>query len=93
MRKLAAILPLTVSSALAQCVMCFRTAAAQNSARAQVLNIGIIILVIPPVLILIGFMVLCYKRSKTYADAEPVQLAPTEQELARAFQLSSANSH
>ena len=56
----------------AQCVMCFRTAAAQNGARARVMNMGIIIMVIPPVLILAGFMVLSYKRRKTYADAEQV---------------------
>jgi len=82
MRKLVALLPILASSAYAQCVMCFRTAAAQNSARANVMNLGIIILVIPPVLILVGFMFLAYKRRKTYADAEPVAeheayLAPT----------------
>jgi len=82
MRKLVALVPILASTAYAQCVMCFRTAAAQNSARANVMNLGIIILVIPPVLILVGFMVLAYKRRKTYADAEPVTereayLAPT----------------
>ena len=82
MKRLAALLPILAPSAYAQCVMCFRTAAAQNSARANVMNLGIIILVIPPVLILVGFMVLAYKRTKTYADAERVSegeayLAPT----------------
>ena len=73
MRRLAALFPLLASSVYGQCVMCFRTAAAQNGARARVMNMGIIILVIPPVLILVGFMVLAYKRRKTYADAEPVE--------------------
>jgi len=82
MRKIAALLPVLASSAYAQCVMCFRTAAAQNAERARIMNLGIIIMVIPPVLILVGFMVLAYKRRKTYADAEPVSegeacLAPT----------------
>jgi len=67
MKKLAALAPWLASSAFAQCVMCFRTAAAQNAERARVLNLGIIIMLIPPVLILAGFMVLCYKRTKTYA--------------------------
>ena len=31
------------------------------------MNIGIIIMLIPPVAILAGFMLLCYKRRKTYA--------------------------
>jgi hypothetical protein len=75
MKRIAALAPLVASSAFAQCVMCFRTAAAQNSARARVLDIGIIILVIPPVAILSGFLVLCYKRRKTYADAEPAETA------------------
>jgi heme/copper-type cytochrome/quinol oxidase subunit 2 len=72
MKRLAALVPILASSAYAQCVMCFRSAAAQNSARARVMNMGIIIMVIPPVLILAGFMVLAYKRRKTYADAEQI---------------------
>jgi len=85
MKRLAALLPILASSACAQCVMCFRTAAAQNSARARVMNMGIIIMVIPPVLILAGFMVLAYKRRKTYADAEPVEYLPTDDELVEAL--------
>ncbi len=90
MKKVAALVPLLASSGFSQCVMCFRTAAAQNSARAHIMNMGILIMGIPPVLILVGFLVLCYYRSKTYADAGPA--APGEQTLAQAFQLSSANS-
>lgn len=93
MKKAAALVPLLASNAFSQCVMCFRTAAAQNAERARVMNMGILIMGIPPVLILAGFLVLCYMRRKTYADAEPVELAPAEQDLAQAFQLSSANLH
>ena len=71
MRRLAALLPLTASGAFAQCVMCFRTAAAQQSERARVLNAGIIIMLIPPLLILSGFVLLFYVRRKTYADTRP----------------------
>ncbi|HET9321580.1 MAG TPA: hypothetical protein VFO27_17445 [Bryobacteraceae bacterium] len=76
MKRIAALLPFLASSAFAQCVMCFRTAAAQNSERARVMDIGIIILLIPPVAILSGFLVLCYKRRKTYADGEAVETEP-----------------
>jgi hypothetical protein len=61
---LAAVAPM----AQAQCVMCFRTAAAQNKARAQVLNSGILVLGVPPFLILAGFVALAVKRSKTYRE-------------------------
>lgn len=88
MKKPAALIPLLASSAFAQCVMCFRTAAAQNSARAHVMNLGILILGVPPLLILTGFLVLCYRRRRTYADAEPAQ-----QEIAQVFELSATNSH
>jgi hypothetical protein len=77
MKRMLALAPLFASSAFAQCVMCFRTAAAQNAERARVMNIGIIIMLIPPIAILAGFMLLCYKRRKTYA-------AP-EQELTETF--------
>jgi hypothetical protein len=84
MKRLAALLPLAASSAFAQCVMCFRTAAAQNAERARVMNMGIIIMLIPPVLILAGFMVLVYKRSHSYAETEPADPFPMEHELAEA---------
>jgi hypothetical protein len=69
------------SSAFAQCVMCFRTAAAQEAARARVMNLGIIIMLIPPILILAGFLVLCYKRRKTYAVPEPAENFVADSEL------------
>lgn len=72
MKRIAALLPILATGAFAQCVMCFRTAAAQQMERARVLNIGIIIMLIPPVAILAGFVLLLYRRRKTYATAEPV---------------------
>ena len=46
----------------AQCVMCFRNATAQQLERARVLNEGILLLGIPPLLILGGFAYWIYKR-------------------------------
>ena len=40
----------------AQCVMCYRTAAAQQLERSRVLDHGIIVLLIPPLLILFGLL-------------------------------------
>ena len=54
MKRILALAPLFSSGAFAQCVMCFRTAAAQQAERAKVLNLGILIMLIPPVLILAG---------------------------------------
>lgn len=81
MRRTLAIALLAASSAFGQCVMCFRTAAAQEAARARVLNLGIIIMLIPPIAILAGFMVLCYKRRHTYAVGEPAENFVAEPEL------------
>lgn len=49
---------------LAQCVMCNRTAAAQNLARSGVLNRGIIVLLIPPFLILGGLAWFALRRTR-----------------------------
>jgi hypothetical protein len=78
MKRLAALLPLLSTGAFAQCVMCFRTAAAQQSERARVLNAGIIIMLVPPLVILGGFVLLMYKRSRTYADAGVVAVPVPE---------------
>ena len=82
MRRLAVLMPVLASSAFAQCVMCFRTAAAQEAARAQVLNLGIIIMLIPPIVILAGFVLLAYRRRTTYAALDLPDAEPAEQELA-----------
>ena len=71
MKRWLPILTLAVSAANAQCVMCFRTAAAQNLERARVMNIGIGIMLAPPVLILAGFLYLAYRRNVTYRGGEP----------------------
>ncbi len=55
-------LTLAATPVFAQCVMCFRTAAAQQQERAHVLNAGILVLGVPPVLILGGFLLLAWVR-------------------------------
>ncbi len=47
---------------LAQCVMCARTAAAQNIERALVLNKGIVILLIPPIAAFAAICVMAWRR-------------------------------
>ena len=48
---------------IAQCVMCFRTAAAQQAERSRVLNAGIVILLIPPLLVICGILGLAWLRN------------------------------
>ena len=64
-KRLLPLVSLAAMDAAAQCVMCFRTAAAQQAERARVLNIGIVSLGVPPFLILAGFLYLCYRRRNT----------------------------
>jgi len=49
---------------VAQCVMCYRTAAAQQMERARVLNTGIFILLVPPILVIAGLLWLAVRRSR-----------------------------
>jgi hypothetical protein len=49
---------------VAQCVMCYRTAAAQQMARSRVLNSGIVILLVPPILVLAGILFLAFRKSR-----------------------------
>lgn len=58
--KLALLFSVPCAQLCAQCVMCNRTAAAQNLERAHVLNLGILILLVPPLLILGGLVAFLY---------------------------------
>ena len=63
----------------AQCVMCFRTAEAQQGERSRVLNSGIVILLIPPLLVLAAILWLAWRSEKARQsknDAPP--LAPAD---------------
>jgi hypothetical protein len=48
----------------AQCVMCYRTAAAQQMERSRVLNSGIIILLVPPFIVLAGILLLAFRKNR-----------------------------
>ncbi len=69
MKRLLPMLAAIASTASAQCVMCFRTAAAQQAERARVLNHGIVVMLVPPVVILAGFLMLAYRRRSVYCGA------------------------
>ncbi len=47
-----------------QCMMCYRTAHAQQDARSRVLNAGILILGAPPFLILAGFVAFVFRSDR-----------------------------
>ncbi len=64
MRRLVLALALTLPAS-AQCVMCYRTAHAQNEARSHVMNAGILILGAPPLLILAGFIAFVFAKDKS----------------------------
>ncbi|MGH9723161.1 MAG: hypothetical protein ACRD8O_23360 [Bryobacteraceae bacterium] len=68
--QLALLLAILAQVAAAQCVMCFRTAAAQQIERARVLNLGIIVMLIPPFLVLGFFLYLLYCRRGSFADGD-----------------------
>ena len=66
---LAAVLVAALSlPAGAQCVMCYRTAHAQQSARSRVLNAGILILGAPPFLILAGFVAFVFRKDRACGE-------------------------
>jgi hypothetical protein len=70
MKRLLVALFLAAANSPAQCVMCYRTAAAQNAARAHLLNMGIVLLGLPPFCILGGFLILAWKRNQAFAAGE-----------------------
>jgi hypothetical protein len=73
MKKLLPIAALFTALSLpagAQCVMCYRTAHAQNQARARVLDMGILILGAPPFLILAGFVAFVFSKDKQFRREE-----------------------
>ena len=64
------------TSIAAQCVMCFRTAAAQQAERSRVLNAGIVILLIPPILVLAGILLLAFRKNGGVNPPVELLLAP-----------------
>jgi hypothetical protein len=76
MKRLGLALFLAAANCGAQCVMCYRTAAAQNAARAHLLNMGIVLLGLPPFCILGGFIILAWRRNQAFAAAPEAPSVP-----------------
>ena len=79
MKRVALALLLAGANSWAQCVMCYRTAAAQNAARAHLLNMGIVLLGLPPFCILGGFIFLAWRRNRAFATTPVAAEAPAPQ--------------
>jgi ABC-type methionine transport system permease subunit len=65
----------------AQCVMCYRTAHAQNNARSRVLDMGIVILGAPPFLILAGFIAFVFAKDKVGQNQEVDELSHVKSDV------------
>ncbi len=84
MKRMAVIAALAAGLAApagAQCVMCYRTAHAQNQARAHVLDMGILVLGAPPFLILAGFIAFVFSRDKVGQTQDEVSGVKTGDHL------------
>lgn len=53
------------------CSMCYSSASQQDTRAQQALNLGIIVLIIPPVLLFAGVMVTAFRRREEGALEEP----------------------
>ena len=73
----------------AQCVMCFRTAEAQQGERSRVLNSGIILLLIPPLAILGGIIWFAWRRNRQ--QAAEIVVRSENAEAAMAFTTAEAD--
>ncbi len=60
--RTAALAALSMAPAAAQCVMCARTAAAQNAERIKALQLGILVILLPVVSIFGGLLYLAWRR-------------------------------
>lgn len=58
-----------MADAVAQCVMCYRTAAAQQAERVRVLDSGIVILLIPPILVLGLILWMAFRKDRPAGKA------------------------
>jgi hypothetical protein len=64
MKRVLAVGLLWAAAAGGQCAMCYRTAQALDAARGRALNSGILVLGVPPLLLLTGFVLLVARRTR-----------------------------
>ena len=82
------LLAVTAPPAAAQCVMCYSTAAAQDSEAIKALNLGILVLLIPPVAIMGSILLLAFR----YRNSDPTEAeqTPSPQPSRKSFQVVSS---
>ena len=82
------LLAVTAAPAAAQCAMCYSTAAAQDSEAIKALNLGILVLLIPPVAVMVGILLLAFRyRNSDLTEAEQT---PSPQPSRKSFQVVSS---
>ena len=82
------LLAVTAPPAAAQCAMCYSTAAAQDSEAIKALNLGILVLLIPPVAIMGSILLLAFRyRNADHTEAEQT---PSPQPSRKTFQVVSS---
>lgn len=64
--RMVAVAAFLASGVAGQCVMCQRTAEAQQAERARVLNRGILVMLVPPVAILGGVLLWAARRDRRF---------------------------
>jgi len=68
---LACLLAITSPVFAQGCSMCYSSAAQQDTRAQQALNLGIIVLIIPPVLLFAGVMITAFRRREEFPLEEP----------------------
>jgi len=68
----------SIADEVAQCVMCYRTAAAQQAERSRVLNSGIVILLIPPILVLGLILWLAFRKNRVASPLAGADLSDSK---------------
>ena len=82
------LLAVTAPPAAAQCAMCYSTAAAQDSEAIKALNLGILVLLIPPVAIMGGILLLAFRYRN--ADHEEAEQTASPRASRKTFQVVSS---
>ena len=84
------LLAVTAAPAAAQCAMCYNSAAAQDSEAIKALNLGILVLLIPPVAIMASILLLAFRyRNADHTEAEPTASTQPSRKIFRLLSSST----